>query len=399
MMDQRRFDQIAWSFAAGSNRRQLLRGLLGLGGAAVVGTVVSGKADAARRLDNPTPAPVRCPGRQIVVNGTCTCPTGFDACGPDCCPQGSAVCCDNACCYGTCYGEELCCTGVYCEAGGCCGAGQVCCADSGCCDGVCYRDPATGQELCCATDRYCAASGDCCGDGAACCTNDGCCQGECYNDSQGANRCCPSGSGAVCGNECCAPAAQVCCEQADGARYCAPIEVGCGEPECQADMDCGIGKRCCNGVCARCCNDDDCLECQACVAGNCSPNTAHPCGDICCDTQVEGVCCIHDGYTTGICCPLEDAYGNEFERCCGQIPGNLSCGYPCCDNEDCGFSNYCLEGRCVDCLEASQCSLSQGSLGQLCCDNTCYEGDCCTSGECRPGEQCLGNVCRPVTGP
>src|SRR5687768_300836 len=131
-MDERRFDQIARLFAAGSNRRHLLRGLLGLGGAAVVGTVVAGDADAASRSVNPSPTPVRCPGNQIVVGGLCTCPAGFDNCGPDCCAPG-AQCCDGACCNGACYGEELCCpiSGTVCGANCCDNATQLCC------EGVC----------------------------------------------------------------------------------------------------------------------------------------------------------------------------------------------------------------------------------------------------------------------
>ncbi len=49
-IDDRRFDSLAKSLAAGKSRRSVLKGLLGLGGAAVVGGTLSGQeTDAARR--------------------------------------------------------------------------------------------------------------------------------------------------------------------------------------------------------------------------------------------------------------------------------------------------------------------------------------------------------------
>ncbi|MCA9861047.1 MAG: hypothetical protein KC438_15065, partial [Thermomicrobiales bacterium] len=100
----------------GGSRRALIKGLLGIGGAAVVGTVATHDGEAARR-PTPTPKPISCPGQQQWNGAACVCPAGTDKCGPDCCPWGEATCCGNACCYGQCYGEEVCCPSptIYCD--------------------------------------------------------------------------------------------------------------------------------------------------------------------------------------------------------------------------------------------------------------------------------------------
>src|SRR5688572_16146533 len=113
-MDDRRFDSLVKALATGTSRRSVFKGLLGLGSVAVVGALRDDGADAARR-PTPTPTPIRCPGRQVPVGGVCTCPADApQKCGPDCCNPagigpGHSECCDNACCFGICYGEELCC--------------------------------------------------------------------------------------------------------------------------------------------------------------------------------------------------------------------------------------------------------------------------------------------------
>lgn len=159
-MDDRRFDAMVRSLAAGGNRRQVLKGLLGLGGAVAAGSIVL-DAEAARR-PTPTPAPPKCPGSQHWNGSKCTCSAGTD-CGPACCGDGS-VCCDNACCYGYCYGEELCCpnTQEWCEVTGeCCPPGTVCCGESGC------------QESCCGPNSCGEACGSC--DEGQTCNN-----GQCF---------------------------------------------------------------------------------------------------------------------------------------------------------------------------------------------------------------------------
>ena len=148
-MDERRFDALTRRLGQGVSRRSLIKGFLGLAGAAVAGGQL--RAEAARR-PTPTPKPVTCPGNQTWNGSACVCPTGATNCGPDCCPVGQAECCDNACCFGRCYGEELCCPSSqeFCPVSGeCCPVGWTCCPDFGCiAPGQCCTDSDCVEERC-----------------------------------------------------------------------------------------------------------------------------------------------------------------------------------------------------------------------------------------------------------
>lgn len=161
-MDDRSFDSLVKSLAAGRNRRSVLKGLLGLGGATVIGTVASSGASAARR-PTPTPKPVTCPGSQIWNGSACVCSSGTQ-CGAACCPP-DVPCCDGACCFGICYGEELCCPGDQIVCNGVCLPFGVECTDDSCCGegGIC-------DQGVCITCR---------GDGSGCNANQDCCSGIC----------------------------------------------------------------------------------------------------------------------------------------------------------------------------------------------------------------------------
>ena len=108
-MDDRRFDSLARSLAAGRSRREVIKGMLGLGGAAVAGiALASDDAQAARRgfsgptLPTPTCVPQcagavcggdGCGGACGECSGTATCFEG--ACFRSCDPSGPS--CDSAC--------------------------------------------------------------------------------------------------------------------------------------------------------------------------------------------------------------------------------------------------------------------------------------------------------------
>lgn len=255
-MDDRRFDALARQLASSGNRRQLLKGMLGLGGVVVAGAAVtSTEADTeAARRPTPTPRPPRCPTGQFWNGSACVCISGTP-CGPDCCGAGG-VCCDNACCYGVCFGEELCCPSVseYCPVTGeCCRPGRRCCPEYGClvpgqCCTVedCVPDPCAtvicnpqqiceytvncnigGAEQCCAPGQVCRQSGDCCTptcdgivcgvsngcDGACACPSDKVCnQGSCV---------CPSAT-ILCPDGVCRP----CCELSNQSAACASTQGG-----------------------------------------------------------------------------------------------------------------------------------------------------------------------------
>lgn len=214
-MDDRSFDALVRSLATGSNRRQILRGLLGLGaGIAAAGTIA--QTDAARRPTVTPPAP-KCPGSQIWNGSACTCPSGT-ICGPACCEAGS-VCCDNACCDGDCYGEELCCP-----------TGSIVC------DGECV----TGD--CCSTAD--CASGAYCDENRICQTCPTC------DGSVQITICGSDGSGGSCWSSCDADGDLV-CWQGGG---CADLLTCATNADCPGDDHCVIGSCCGYNVCVPLCD-------------------------------------------------------------------------------------------------------------------------------------------------
>ncbi len=88
-MDDRRFDSLVKAVASGASRRSVLKGMLGLGGAALTGGALVGRDAGAARRPELTPKPVSCPGRQTWNGSQCVCPGDAPAkCGPDCCTEG-----------------------------------------------------------------------------------------------------------------------------------------------------------------------------------------------------------------------------------------------------------------------------------------------------------------------
>lgn len=250
-MDDHRFDSLTRAFASGKSRRGVLKGLLGLGGAALAGGVLlEPRADAARR-PVPTAKPLTCPGQQIPFDNQCVCPAGLDKCGPDCCPA-EAECCDNACCYGRCYGEELCCP-----------AGSIVC------DGNCFP-------------------GDCCDDSD--------CGGPCQFCNSETRTCAPVAAGEACDGGVCNP--QGSCVECNSAA------------DCTNTNDCGIGI-CSDGICSYEWSDELCLDWgYVCKRGNfceplsCSSETIgqqcvtfSPGGEGIC--QENGTCCVPSGSFPG----------------------------------------------------------------------------------------------------
>jgi len=318
-MDDRRFDSLTRSLASGSSRRQVLKGLLGLGGAAAAAGSLASEADAARR-PKPTPVPT-CPGVQTWNGSACVCPGGHTKCGPDCCPDGLAECCDNACCYGTCYGEELCCPSAqeFCPISGeCCPEGSTCCPDYGCLppeaeccsvgecpDRDCLTKACSANHLC----EYlpnCTLSDDCCVADTCyrnvCDAMSGQCSGQILDCSNG-------------GAEVCCSANQACLE--NGLCGCAPQ---CEGKECGDDG--------CWGTCGICplgelCNANQ--VCQACsVCG-----TYESCGS---DSEWGfcGTACIESGGTACLA-----------NRLCESSPA-------CSNDNECPAGEFCLAATCCD---------------------------------------------------
>lgn len=260
-MDDRRFDWLAKGIAEGRNRRSLLKGVLGLGAGIAAGAPVLQRADAARRsapTPTPTPKPVGCP-------------SGSSACGSTCCPDATSMCCDNACCHGYCYGEELCCPTPreYCaENNTCCAAGEKCCIN-----GYCYD----------------LSKGACCQD-FECPNNGKCCNGTCF---EGPSACCsdfdcPSGDICTENNQCCK-------------TTCTPFR--CDLDGCGRVCPCPDGYSClANGTCAKAC-DAGSLFCEEHFCGTCWVD-ADSSNAYCGDTDRGAACSDDGGCPAGQFCTL-----------------------------------------------------------------------------------------------
>ena len=338
-MDDRRFDALVKALATGTNRRSLVKGLLGLGGATVVGSSLRESAVDAARRPTPTPKPITCPGRQTWNGTACVCPgSAPDKCGPDCCNAAAdgpthSECCDNACCFGLCYGEELCCpTGrTFCEATGeCCPADQpYCCGASGCC-----------ASPCCET----AAGSTCCeGNTPKCCPEDICI------------------------------AAGGCCDVTDcGAGNC----WSCIDRVCVSDQaKCSGCTDCVGGTCAP--NDQNCADADPCTRSTC--NTDGTCTAQVFDCRLDSCTCTPSDACQVASCNQETGQCSEVETCSVECCASLNPDEGCYLNPRCEFGNppgtVYYNGPCVyDIFCADVCCASAYGGNYSCQESgTCRE--------------------------
>ncbi len=340
-MDDLRFDSLAKAFAGGASRRSVLKGLLGLGGV----LAAPGATEAARR-PTPTPTPIKCPGNQAPVDGVCTCPAGLSQCnpgtGPACCNDTAVApgsptyseCCDNACCTGVCYGEELCCPwpDVFCAVNNeCCTPDKhQCCGAAGCCDHECCPGP-NGTSLCCEGDTPRCCPGDACIAEGGCCDASDCGAGACWSCVD--HRC-----------------------VADSAK-CAGGCVECIQGACQAvDANCDDGDPC---TIRSTCNSD----------GTCTP-TARDC-------RIPGCGCVAgDACHPAICDQNTGGCNETFDcsapGCC--IPSNM-CFQSICDGNLCRETLYCSNDELTD-PEADSCCAEFGNPDPVCLH---VVGEACTT--------------------
>jgi hypothetical protein len=110
-MDDRRFDALARSLATGQSRRQVLKGVLGLGGAAVVtAAALPDEARAARRGYSGPSQPSAC---VPTCNGL-TC--GADGCGGTCACRRGLICIEGTdLCAWPCEGDDQCSNACHCD--------------------------------------------------------------------------------------------------------------------------------------------------------------------------------------------------------------------------------------------------------------------------------------------
>ncbi len=180
-MDDRRFDALARLFAGSTSRRAILKGVLGVGGIATIGSLPLDAADAARRprrrrnlgcaLDcrpragMDAPARPECPIAEPIVVPT-------DRLSVVMAPAATALAGEEFCCP---YPDQYCSVDGRCS-GVCVENGQYCCPSGAACGDACCHD----SESCCAADPnapVCRPVGACCFDTD--CEDGICDQGTC----------------------------------------------------------------------------------------------------------------------------------------------------------------------------------------------------------------------------
>jgi hypothetical protein len=334
-MDGHRFDALVRSFGKGASRRAILKGLLGLGGAAAVGGTILSDSDARMVGRRPTvpPPPTRTPTPVPTPTKTPTptpnpCPAPNFTCGLDCCAS-ELQCCDGECCPdGT-----VCLTRVFDE--GPFVEEETCCPEELTC-----RDEVTGEGLCC--------------------------DGECF-DPEGTVgiaqllnpelTCCPEG-GEVCpgtnGTLCCQGETPDCCQRADGTAVCINAAV-----QCCLDAECGefdVPETCQSGICRR-----DTQTCATAEQTNCPGEAPFCCAggsNVCCVDEAS--CCQREGFepvcidpATQCCTALDCFETGEFDQGCVACPPNGRPNANTCVPRREGMA--CGDGECTTCNGQGQC--------------------------------------------
>lgn len=265
-MDGRGFDELTRSLAGGRSRRAVLKGLLGLGGAAIATTVGARGADAQWSVQvclpdgtgryilrlvpkASVPLYVNQYGAVLAEAGSCpACVAGYRPCGSGCIPESH--CCSNSDCSGT---NQVCddgscvcvpdCAGAECGDDGCGGSCGSCTPPDICDESrQCVCHPLTPEEACAGAmcgeveDRGCGLTVNCSGS----------CGGSiCWQSNEGSN------------------------------HYCLSQWTNCPSlhRDCTEDSDCAgtsIDDLICrNGSCGRCWVDGDCPAGWVCVAYIC----------------------------------------------------------------------------------------------------------------------------------
>lgn len=331
-MDGNRFDDLTRGLASGFSRRSALKRSVGAL-AALAGIGRMADASAARR-PAPTPRPVSCPGQQIWNDSACVCPDGAAQCGSDCCQPGS-TCCDGACCFGACYGEELCCpTGqIVCE--GACLAPGLCCIDSDCGPGFTCQ----GHQCVCLPTTSCESQGIECGPATDDCGNALSC-GDCEPPAT----CGGGGAAGRCG----------CTSQMSCQGRCGTVETECG-----TSLECG----------------DTCGTCESCGPDNiCLPAT-------------DGTDCSH-GCTSAAC-----VSGDCLDLITIPCPPPNTQGSPCVDWV-CEMTSGSLGCRSIPANDGARCEPLDPCQTGVCANGACVG----TPIQCPECHKCTNSICEPVTG-
>jgi hypothetical protein len=376
-LDDKRFDQLARMVGKGASRRSIIKGLLGLGGSAIAGTVVTNDADArfvGTRPTIPPPPPPACPSGQAKCNGIC-CPYGrcFDGV---CCPDAGSTRCGAGCCP----------AGRQCTTDGdCCPAGQDACGAICCPDGTCARSGNT--DICCVVTAQNPGAFLC---GLECCASElQCCDGEC----------CPAGTvcltrlfpeGPFVEEEICCPIARTCDN-----RCCPEGQVCC--PGTAGNLVCFAGTACPTTTTTTTAAPTTTTTAGPTTTTTAGPNTTTTAGPITTTTTgpttttTAGQCAgAQESCATLPCCagldchPLVEKCGQPCNQPdgCAPIAGfcETVCDFNVCIGRDCSAGS---EVCCADGCQPSTAFIECEHDPELCCEN--LQSQCCPTDGC-----CLG---------
>jgi hypothetical protein len=436
-MDGTRFDNLAKLVGKGASRRTILKGLLGLGGIAITGTV-AGDADARTLGTRPTippPPPPPPPTTTTPAPTTTTadpCPLPAFKCGLDCCAD-ELQCCDGECCPdGTVCLTRVFEEGPFVEEETCCPFELTC--ENRCCNGECI-DPALSvnggnvitaqvdpfdQTCCPAEGAVCPGSNGtfCCqGDTPQCCVRktgeavciaaDACCTGADCNAQDDPATC----REAFCNDQFACETRTICTDQqpdcCQGGNNTCCRAFGCNTAGvcCGSSIPCADD--CCDGINETCCGGDTCCLFSQCnAAGACCPDGTVTCANACCPTPVQfcndnAVCECTNG---GIFCEDVGDCVADAECCvdtdCGTDDACTT--FTCVENECRGLVTVCRVDFCTDptCDPVTGCPTESAcaATGETCCPNgECVDltdpAQCCSSTDCDDGNACTTGVC------
>jgi hypothetical protein len=351
-VDDPAFDRLAKVVATRQNRRSLVKGLLGLGGAAAIGGT-----------DSDDPASAQISGPLPDITPIAICPP-FRRCGADCCGL-SETCCNGVCCT---RGEQCCDPPGL--AAPICLPEDACCTDADCTD---FDDPANCKAGACNQKTHkCRAVDTCRADGLACCP--GRTEGTCYDP---AVECCPTCESGSC--QTCVDGRCTGCEEPESCCVIGDFE-GC--------LDLTVENSCCTSAD---CDFDDPAICQVSVCRDfkCEPASYCDVDDQCC----AGLCIPGDA-----ACPCSDLHPcPDGQLCCADGSCQESCDVACTSDSQCGPCETCLKGNCEPgCPEPQTCCVI-GDFS-ICLDLT-VRNSCCTADTCglEDPDRCIVSACTDFT--
>jgi LPXTG-motif cell wall-anchored protein len=436
-MDDKRFDALARSLAAGASRRLVLKGLLG----GLVGGVALGSAGKTFAQDeeppvvesqdpvveevpppdetvtdgDPPPAeeppaeeppaeeppveepPAEEPPAEPAVDEVDEGTPADPAAPPPAACEGDQIACGAECC-----GLGWRCCGVYCipeRDGSCCSDTECSVCEICSLDGLCYpvcED--VGLDCCVDEERGIFTCAECCRDDPSCeavidcefCHSIG--QECCIDDKHHVTcaYCCDNSDCAEWGSchTCYGGYCLSCFDQTDGN---API---CAIDSCGATVAAGGDS---GGYCVQCCEDYQCGPCQRCHDGWCE----YVCDsdEQCCTLNGDVAAAALNGGYCAHCCGSEDC--GACESCYdGHCEYQCDKGETCCHGEYCAYEN---EGCCGVPGDWCDAVAPSDNLSGYCCDglSCCYDektkssscAECCGDYDCGDGYCCNG-VCQ-----